>query len=192
VLLAIGRVYLARAERHRDPESVGRALGVLEKAMGGTARRSEGLALYGRAMSLSGNDVEAERILRDAVATSPVDPEAFGFLADSAERLGHLTAARDALMNLDVLDGDTALPATRLDRARRIGEMSMRLNEPRIASTYLNRVVDARPDDLATVVLLIEARWRLGDEPAARALLDPSLAANPNDTRLQHLARMMK
>ena len=76
-----------------------RASTSLERALGGTARRSEGLALYGRALYLSGNYSEAERILRDAVATSPVDLEAFAFLADAAERLGH-----------DV------------DRARRVGE----------------------------------------------------------------------
>ena len=192
VLLAIARVYLARAERNRDQESVQRAIAALDKALAGTARRSEGLALYGRALSLAGNDVEAVRILRDAVATSPVDPEAFGFLADAAERQGHVSAARDALMNLDVLDGDTASPAARLDRARRIGELSMRLNEPRVAAPYLSRVVDVRRDDIASLALLIEARWRLGDATAAKALLDRGLASSPTDSRLQQLSRMMK
>jgi len=192
VLLAIGRVYLARAERHRDQESIQRALAALEKALGGTARRSEGLALFGRALSLAGNDLEAERILRNATATSPVDPEAFAFLADSAERLGHLLAARDALMNLDALQGDTASAADRVDRARRIGELSMRLNEPRIAAPYLSRVFDIRPNDISSAALLIEARWRLGDEVAARALLDQLLANHPGDGRLLQLSKMMK
>ena len=192
VLLAIGRVYLARAERNRDAESVQRAIATLEKAMGGTARRSEGLALFGRAVALSGNDVEAERILREAVATSPVVPEAFGYLADTAERLGHVPAARDALMNLDVLDGDNAPAAVRLDRARRIGEMSMRINEPKLAMPYLSRVIDARPTDLTSAAMLIEAKWRTGDATGAKALLDSLLPSYPNDPRLQHVARMMK
>ena len=52
--MAIGRVYLpapsaARADdRGRDARA-----GVLERALGGTAPRSEGLALYGRALYLS-------------------------------------------------------------------------------------------------------------------------------------------
>jgi tetratricopeptide (TPR) repeat protein len=192
VLLAIGRVYLARAERNHDPDSIQRALTNLQKAFGGTTRDSEGLALYGHAMALSGNDVEAERILRDAVATSPIDSEAFGFLADSAERLGHLPAARDALMNQDVLDGDNAPQPARVERARRIGELSMRLDEPRIAAPYLSRVIDAKPSDIGTAALLIEARWRIGDTASAKALLDQLLTTNPGDPRLQHLAKTLK
>jgi predicted Zn-dependent protease len=192
LLLAIGRVYLARAERNHDADSNLRATSNLQKALNGAGRHSEGLALYGRAMSLSGNEVEAERILRDAVATAPVDPEAFAFLADSAERLGHLPAARDALMNLDVLDGDTALPAERVDRARRIGELSMRLDEPKMALTYLSRVVDAKPDDIGAAALLIEARWRLDDVAGAKTLLDQMLAASPGDPRLLRLTRIVR
>jgi tetratricopeptide (TPR) repeat protein len=192
VLLAIGRVYLARAEKSHDGDSIQRATSALEKALGGTARRSEGLALYGRAVWLAGNDLEAERILREAVATSPVDPEAFGFLADAAERLGHVPAARDALMNLDVLDGDHAAADVRVERARRIGEMSMRINEPRVAVPYLGRVVDAVPDDLTSASMLIEARWRTGDVTGAKALLDSLLAIHSSDPRLLHVAKMMK
>ena len=91
---------------------------VLERALGGTARRSEGLALYGRALYLSGDAAGAERLLREAVATSPVDLEAFAFLADAAERLRHPLIARDALVQLDALQGDTADHATRLTRGR--------------------------------------------------------------------------
>lgn len=192
VLLAIGRVYLARAERTHDADALQRATSNLEKALAASPRSSEALALYGRALSLSGNDVEAERVLRDSVATSPVDPEAFAFLADSAERLGHLPAARDALMNQDVLDGDNAPQPARIDRARRIGELSMRLSEPRIAAPFLSRVVDAKPDDVGTAALLIEARWRLGDTEAARTLLDQMLTNNAGDPRIRHVAQLMK
>jgi tetratricopeptide (TPR) repeat protein len=127
VLLAIGRVYLSRAERNGDAQSLRGALGVLERALGGTAPRSEGLALYGRALHLSGDFTQAERILREAVSTSPVDPEAFQFLADTAERLGHHLIARDALMNLDALQGDTVPAETRAVRARRIDTLNRAL-----------------------------------------------------------------
>lgn len=192
VLLAIGRVYLARAERGRDPDSIQRAIAALERALGGTARRSEGLALYGRAVSLSGRDVEAERILTEAVATSPVAPEAFGFLADAAEHLGHSLIARDALINLDALEGDTAPGVVRLDRARRIGDLSIRAGDAKVAAQYLARAVDGRPTDAWALGLLAEARWRLGDVSEASALLDKALAADPHDLRLQRIVRLVR
>ena len=192
ILIAIGRVYLSRAERSHDPEAIAQATTALEKAMGGTARRSEGLALIGRALSLSGNYTEAERILRDAVATSPVDPEAFAFLADAAERLGHDVIARDALVNLDALQGDTAPTVIRRQRALRIGELSVRAGEFKFAAVYLGRAVDAQPDDWLALGLLAEARWHLGDRVSARALLDQALAGNPRDPRLLRLDRLMR
>ena len=77
------------AEHTGERRMVARALAVLERALGGTARRSEGLALYGRALYLSGDLLAAERILQEALSTSPIDQEAFGFLADAAERARH-------------------------------------------------------------------------------------------------------
>jgi tetratricopeptide (TPR) repeat protein len=192
VLVAIGRVYLSRAERGHDPEAIRRATAALEQALGGTARRSEGLALYGRALFLSGNYVDAERILRDAVATSPVDPEGFLFLADAAEQLGHALIARDALVNLDALQGDTATASVRLNRARRIGELSLLAGDFSVAAQYLDRVVDAEPGDWLSQGLLAEARWRLGERNAARRLIEKAIAANPRDRRLQRIARMVR
>jgi tetratricopeptide (TPR) repeat protein len=192
VLLAIGRVHLARAERNRDAESIQRAIAALERALGGTARRSEGLALYGRALYLQGNDAEAERMLTGAVATSPLDPEAFAYLADAAERLGHTAVAREALVNLDTFEGDTATAATRLDRARRIGELSMRLADFKAALSYLDRVVNGRPTDVAALTLLGEAKWRSGDAAGARTLLAKGMALAPQDPRIQRLARLVR
>jgi predicted Zn-dependent protease len=124
--MALARVHLARAERTADRASAGLALESLERALGGTARRSEGLALFGRALFLTGETVDAERILREAVATSPVASDAFGYLADLSERLGHYVDARDALLALDALQGDTASAAVRAARAERTGALSPR------------------------------------------------------------------
>ena len=99
VQLAIGRV-LSRARRaHAAIATRSRARSdVLERALGGTAPRSEGLALYGRALYLSGDLAGAERILRDAVATSPVDLEAFGFWPMPPSAWRTTLVARDALV----------------------------------------------------------------------------------------------
>jgi tetratricopeptide (TPR) repeat protein len=71
--LAIGRVHLARAERSQSPTdpAIARALDIIGRAIAGSAPRSEGLALYGRALFLSGRHAEAERALREAVSTVP-------------------------------------------------------------------------------------------------------------------------
>jgi tetratricopeptide (TPR) repeat protein len=192
VELALGRVQLARAERALDRGSVRRALASLETALGGTARRSEGLALYGRALYLSGDVVGAERILREAAATSPVDLEAFAFLADAAEQQGHLAEARDALINLDSLQGDTAPSDVRAGRARRIGALSLRTGDSITAADFLTQAVEAGYVDGATLALLVQARWQAGQPEQARTVLDKALALEPRNVDLLRLAKTIR
>jgi tetratricopeptide (TPR) repeat protein len=192
VQLALGRVYLERAERVGDAASIQRALDVLERALGGTARRSEGLALYGRALLLSGDVAGAERILREAVATSPLDLEAFLFLADAAEHLGHDTAARDALVSLDALQGGTAPTEVRAARAHRIGVLSLRAGDPRVAVSYLNQAVNLGQAAVETLALLVRAKYLAGDLPGARETLARALIIDPAHGELLRLARMIR
>jgi tetratricopeptide (TPR) repeat protein len=192
VQLALGRVYLARAERTTDRASVPRALEALEKALGGTARRSEGLALFGRALSLAGDEENAERILREAAATSPVDPEAFAFLADASEQLSHFTEARDALQTLDVLEGNTATVNTRATRAQRIGMLSLRANDIPGALDYLQQAVDAGRRDALTLSQLAQARFQSGNRAAAQAALDEALTLEPRNADLLRLHRVLR
>ena len=196
ILLAIGRVYLTRAERTHDTESITRARNAIEKAIAkaatGEGSRSEGLALYGRVQYLAGNYPGAERTLQDAVATSPVDPEAFGFLADAADRLGHDETARDALVNLDAIEGDTAPSAQRLSRARRIGDLSLQSGDFTSAIKWLGRALDMEANDAVTLAMMAEARWRTGDTAAARTLIAKALAADPRDLRIQRVARVIR
>jgi tetratricopeptide (TPR) repeat protein len=192
VQLALGRVYLARAERSRDPLFIGRALDVLESALGGTALRSEGLALYGRALYLAGQLQESERILREAVATTPVDAEAYAFLADASEALSHDLEARDALINLDVLEGNTGAAESRLQRVRRIGLLSLRGEDPRTALRFLDQAVTAEPAHVPTLALLARAQWRLGAADDARETLARGLALDPANGDLRLLSRTIR
>jgi predicted Zn-dependent protease len=192
VQLAIGRVHLARAERSRDPAAVRRALDALEAALGGTARRSEGLALYGRALFLAGELVEAERILREAIATTPLTSEAFAYLADAAEALSHELDARDALINLDVLRGSTAPADERIARARRIGLLSLQGDDGRTAARFLDRAVRAEPDDVPTLGLLARAQWLVGDGDGARRTLARGLELEPENGDLRLLGRTIR
>jgi tetratricopeptide (TPR) repeat protein len=192
VQLAIARVHLARAERAADPVSVTRALAALEQALGGTARRSEGLALYGRALYLAGDLEESERILRQAVATSPVALEAFAYLADASERLAKPLMARDALINLDVLEGSTAPPDDRLRRARRIGILSLEGDDAPTAVRYLQQVVGGDRPDADALGLLARAQWLVGDAEEAKATLAAGLAIAPDHPDLLLLGRTIR
>jgi Flp pilus assembly protein TadD len=192
VLVATGRVLLAEAERTSDRRTVARALAVLERALGGNARRSEGLALYGRALYLAGDPLAAERILQEALATSPIDQEAFGFLADAAERASHPAVARAALLDLDAIQGDTATPEQRGLRARRIGALSLALGDPKTAVRHLTQAADSASPDAGTLGLLARAKWQSGDPDGARAALGRAIALSESDPDLRRLARTIR
>ncbi len=192
VALALARVHLAEAERAGDRAPATRAMAALERALGGTARRSEGLALLGRAMYLAGDAPGAERLLRDAVLTSPVDPEAYAFLADAAERLSHPAVARDALLKLDALEGDTVSGDARATRTRRIGLLALGAGDARMAVSYLDAAREAGITDAATLGLLARARWQTGDRDGARDALSQALARDGANAELRRLSRTIK
>lgn len=192
VHLALGRVHLARAEATADPVSIRRAREALELALGGTARRSEGLALYGRALHLSGDHDEALRILQDAVATSPADRQAFAYLAETAEALARDILARDALLSLQALLGSTSPHAETTTRARRIGVLSLRGGDVATAARYLRRAVNDGLNDASTLASLAEAQWGLGEFDAARVTLDAARTQEARDPDVLRVGRVVR
>jgi tetratricopeptide (TPR) repeat protein len=192
VALAVGRVHLSLAEINRDPASIAAALAALERALGGTARRSEGLALYGRALHLTGDAEGAERLLTDAIRTSPVAPAAFGYLADAAESLKHHLVARDALLSLDALEGDTAASDVRRDRARRIGALSLEGGDNVTAVQYLELARDGGDRTPGTLALLVRALLAGGRRDDARATVAAALTEAAGDPELHRLERMLR
>src|SRR5699024_4872745 len=106
---------------------------------------SEALTLLGRALLLAGEPDRAERALQEAVRAQPVDPLAFYYLADAAERQAHYGSARDALLDYAALRGDQADARKRSGEATRIGELSLRAGDPASAATYFLKAADATP-----------------------------------------------
>lgn len=188
---AIARVYLARAERTLDRRSAQQAFDQFAPLLG-LAPPSEDLALAGRAQFLLGGYSEAERLLRAAIGTSPVAPEAYAYMADTAERLGQTADARDALVALDALEGDTATKPARTARARRIGEMAFRAGDFSGAATWLLNAVNGGYEDAVTLGLLAQARARAGDTTGAREALTKALAQDPRNPDLLRLARTLR
>lgn len=192
VALARGRIHLARAEREGSRAAIGEAAAAVEAALSGTASRSEGLALYGRTLYLSGDAAAAERLLQEAAATRPVHPDAYAYLADAAERLGHPALAFDALRRLDGLQGDTVSPDARGERARRLGRLALLADDPTTAVRFLDAAAESGHTDSGTLGLLARARWQATDRAGARRALTKALAQAPDDPDLLRLAHSMR
>jgi tetratricopeptide (TPR) repeat protein len=106
VYTALGRVWLASAEADDDAVALSKAIQALEAAAARANASSDTLTLYGRALILSGRIQTAERVLQQATTVWPVEPTAFFYLADAAERRGHVAAAHDALVSYIALSDD--------------------------------------------------------------------------------------
>jgi tetratricopeptide (TPR) repeat protein len=106
VYAALGRVWLQVAESQGDRIALNKAIEALAPAATWPNATSSTLTLYGRALNLSGDPAAAERALRRATLQFPVDPSAFAYLADAAERLGHTQVARDASAHYAALVAD--------------------------------------------------------------------------------------
>jgi Flp pilus assembly protein TadD len=150
------------------------------------------MALMGRASFLSGDYAASDRALHEAIAMPPVASEAYVYLADTAERIGHTVDARDALVALDALEGDTAATDERARRAVRIGALSLRAGDARGAVTFLDRATANGRGDGQTYGLLAQARWQSGDPAGARAALARGLDLDPRNGELLRLTRTIK
>jgi tetratricopeptide (TPR) repeat protein len=91
---ALGQVWLDRAED--DRALLNKAREALERVATNPSASSDTLTLYGRALLLEGDLEDADRVLEQAIARYPVDPQAFALYATVAERQKRFDAARKA------------------------------------------------------------------------------------------------
>jgi len=156
---ALGRVWLQNAETHDDHLALKKALEALDHIGTDPRSSSAALALYGRALMRDGQTARAEQVLQQATTRYPLDPPAFSTYAAAAEQLHHLDAARQALIDYNVLVGDDAqLPS----RASRIASLSIRLNDPASAVRWLQKAAEANPSDANVLASLADAKRRAG------------------------------
>lgn len=120
VYVALGRVWLDVAEGRNDSAALNKAIEALRPRATSADAPADALMWYGRAMLLSGDATGAERALVRATSKAPVDPLAYRYLADAAERLGHLAAAVDALVHYAALVDDRDIDSTINDRLARL------------------------------------------------------------------------
>jgi tetratricopeptide (TPR) repeat protein len=186
---ALGRVWLEDAEARDDRTALNKALEALERVGSEPSSTSTALTLFGRALMRDGQMDRAERILHQATTRFPVEPSAFLHYATAAERQNHLDAARRALIDYTSLVGDDAQMT---QRAMRIATLSLRLDDAATAARWLQRAVDASPNDVRLLASLGDAQWRSGDRDAARRTVDRGLGIDAGQPALLDLSRRLK
>src|SRR5215467_3877303 len=192
VYQALGQVWLQDADAHDDQLSLNKALEALERAATGTNATSGALTWFGRALLRDGQVDRAEQVLQLATTRFPVDPTAFFYYANAAERLKHLDAARQAFIDFAALRGDDGQI---VERAERIASLSMQLSDPAAAARWLKRAVDESGPaggGVRRLTSLADAQLKAGDSEAAAATVARALALDPTDRELLTLARRLK
>jgi Tfp pilus assembly protein PilF len=151
---ALGRVWLDAARAHEDRDQLDKARDVLARVASRPGASSDLLTLYGRVLLEDDNPDAAERVLQNATTRYPLDPDALLLYATASERQRHFAAARAALMQYGALVVKEPDPAA---RAARIGELSLRLQEPDVAVAWLQRALAASPQDARISAALANA-----------------------------------
>ena len=138
--VAVGRVWLERAAGGGRVE-LSKALEALQGTVGNDSG-SEALTLFGRALLLAGDLPRAQQVLEQAATRFPVDPDAFRFLSEVAERRGRLNVAQRALLDYVALVRTDDLSASLLAR---LGEVHMRRGDMSRARAAIDAALHKDP-----------------------------------------------
>jgi tetratricopeptide (TPR) repeat protein len=176
--VALGRVWLEIAQARHDRVALNKALEAL-RGTPGTEDNSEALTLFGRALLMTADAATAERTLQEATRRQPVDPMAFYYLAEAAERQAHYAEARNALLDYAALRGDEADPRKQGAEAVRLGDLSLRVNDPASAAAYFLKAADAAAGDAGLLARAADAQLRAGDPDSARGTAARALEKDP-------------
>jgi tetratricopeptide (TPR) repeat protein len=192
IYVALGRVWLEAAQAHGDREALGKALEALEGAVGNDDS-SEALTLFGRALLLATDHELAERMLQDATTREPVDPNAFFYLAEAAERCDHPRIALQALLDYRTLTGEERDARRSVAMAERIGNLSMRAKDAKAAVMWYQRALGAGgAGDAALLVRLASAQADAGDRDAARLTVARAIERDTGNAAARALARQLR
>jgi tetratricopeptide (TPR) repeat protein len=189
--VALGRVWLEIALARADRVDLNKAIEALEQAVREDGS-SEAFTLYGRALLQANDDERAESVLRQATLKAPADALAFYYLADAAERRGHLDAARQALLDYLALVPEDQDARRRTALSARVASLSLRLSDIPVALVYFERAAPALLANPDFAVMFAEARWRSGDVDAARTMIDKVLERDPEHAGARLLRRRLR
>jgi tetratricopeptide (TPR) repeat protein len=190
--VALGRVWLEASQVRRDPVALQKAIEALERAAG-SDDTGEALTLLGKAQLLSDKPERAAATLTDAINKRPTDPLAFAYLADAAERSGNFSAALNALLDYEALEGDPKEPGRRAQFFSRIAHLSLRTGNAAEAVEWFERAMAADADivDSGILVRFAEAQSQTGNVVAARDSAAKALALDPGNRGARALLRRL-
>lgn len=169
---ALARVWLDQAVATGDRIALQKGLEASREAGPLAASDSGLLTLTGSAWLRVREPRRALRSFEQATAVAPIDPLAYPKLAETAERLGLWTVARDALRHAHAL-GDPADSATARARLIRLGDLSMKIGDFASARDWFTRArTNPGPDALVAARLAganqaIDKEAPLDDEPGS-------------------------
>jgi tetratricopeptide (TPR) repeat protein len=189
VYAALGQVWLQAAEVGGDPSDLRKALEALEPVASQSTATSEILGLYGRALTLAGQQEQAEQIFKQAAQRFPTDPEVLPQLAAVAQELGHVEDARQALVRYSVLVDDDADQAA---HAARIGDLSLQLNDAAVAVTWYEKSEALAPPDASLLARLADAQAKAGRLEVAQSTIARALAKDPTHNEATAIARRLQ
>ena len=189
IYLALGRVWLESAEPRRDRSSLRKAREALEPLTRGPNVSGEALALYGRALVLSGDLLRGEIALRQAADMLPVTLDTLLWLADAADRLGHVPVVRDALERWAAVAPESHPNLSVV--YERIGDLAARAGDQRGAIRAWRLAAGPSPT-MALLVRLASAEAAAGETVAARATVARGLAKDPSQPALLALQQQLK
>jgi tetratricopeptide (TPR) repeat protein len=185
VYAALGQVWLDAAEERGDKAALRKALEALEPLATQSSADSAILGLYARALTLNGQDDEAERAFKQAADKFPIAPSVLPQYAAVAQRLGHLDDARQALVRYTVLvddDRDQALHASQ------IAALSLDLDDPVSAVNWYQKSEALAAPDAALLAHLADAQLRVGQVEAAKETIARALAKDAKNPSVRSVA----
>jgi tetratricopeptide (TPR) repeat protein len=192
VYVALGRVWLEAAEARNDRIALQKAMEALEGALTASDPTSEALALFGRALFLSGDTETAEQTLLDAVSRTPVEPLAFFYLAEVAERVKRFDRAAKALVSYRALLPGDDREAERIAPSARIAEFARRSGDPATSLQWYRRASGLDPSNGRLLGRLAEAALLTGDQELARRSLARAIELAPADPMVRGLQQKIR
>ena len=179
-------MWLEIAQARGDRVALSKALEALEGAVG-SDDSSEALTLFGRALLLTSDEETAERMLQDATQKTPVESARLLLPGGRRRAARPLRRRPPGAARLRRPCAATADARRRSAQSVRLGDLSLKLNEPAVAATYFLRAADGA--DATLLARAADAQLRAGDKDAARATVAKALEKDPQNLLAQTVYR---